>query len=121
MKRIFLAGCCIFYAFTASAQTQDKKWAIGLHGGVAQYNGDLGNDFYKTKGTYYGFGGLSLSRYLGSHFDVNLLATKGTVGFRGDTGNFKNNFTSLLLNFRFNIRNNGIYECKILVFFRKNI
>lgn len=85
------------------AQTQDKKWAIGLHGGITQYNGDLGNDFYRTNGIYYGFGGLSLSRYLGSHFDVSLLGTKGAIGYTGNTSSFKNNFTSLLLNFRFHI------------------
>lgn len=103
MKKILLAACCVIAIFSASAQTQDKKWAIGLHGGVSQYNGDLGNDFYKTNGTYYGFGGLSLSRYLGGNFDVNLLATKGTMGYRSNMGNFKNDFTSALLNFRFNI------------------
>ncbi|MBK7389876.1 MAG: hypothetical protein IPI23_12660 [Bacteroidetes bacterium] len=46
-------------------QTIDKKWNIGFHGGAEQYNGDLGNGFYKTDLPFYGFGGVSFSRYLG--------------------------------------------------------
>ncbi len=103
MKKLFFASLCILGALGSSAQTQDKRWAIGLHGGVTQYNGDLGNGFYKTNGTFYGFGGLSLSRYLGRNFDISLSAAKGQFGFKGDTSFFKKNFTSLLLNFKFNI------------------
>lgn len=104
MKKLLLLLCISStYTFSASAQTQDKKWNIGLHGGATQYNGDLGNDFYKTKMPFYAFGGLSVSRYIGTHFDISLLATKGTVGHTRDSGYFKNQFTSGLLNFRFNI------------------
>ena len=103
MKKFLIAGCLSILSLIATAQTQDKKWAIGLHAGVSQYNGDLGNDFYKTSGQYYGFGGLSLSRYLGKNFDANLLVTKGAINFKGNTNSFKNNFSSALLNFRFNI------------------
>jgi len=80
-----------------------KKWNIGLHGGVTQYKGDLGNDFYKTDMAFYGFGGLSVSRYLGKHFDLNLLMTKGVIGYNRPNGQFNLNFTSAILNFRFNI------------------
>jgi outer membrane protein OmpA-like peptidoglycan-associated protein len=86
-----------------NAQTIDKKWNIGLHGGLTQYKGDLGNDFYKTGGPLYGFGGISFSRYLASHFDLNILITKGAVGFHQDSLQFSNSFTSILLNARFNI------------------
>jgi OmpA-OmpF porin, OOP family len=103
MKKVILIFACIFAMANTNAQTQDRKWSIGLHGGATQYNGDLGNDFYKTNMPFYGFGGLSVSRYLGSHFDISLLATKGTIGYNRDNGNFKSQFTSTLLNFRFNI------------------
>ena len=104
MKKVLLLLCISFgYISSTSAQTQDKKWNIGLHGGATQYNGDLGNDFYKTKMPFYALGGLSVSRYIGSHFDINFLATKGTVGYNRANGKFKSQFTSALLNFRFNI------------------
>jgi OmpA-OmpF porin, OOP family len=103
MKKLLLICSCIAFTSLAKAQTPDKKWSIGLHGGATQYSGDLGNDFYKTNMPFYAFGGLSVSRYLGKNFDINLLATKGTIGYNRPNGNFKNNFTSALLNVRFNI------------------
>ena len=30
-----------------------------FHGGATQYNGDLGNGFYKELDPFYGFGGIS--------------------------------------------------------------
>jgi len=105
MKKLLLICICFAFTLIINAQTIDKKWNIGLHGGISQYNGDLGNDFYRTDMAWYGLGGISLSRYIGSHFDLNLLVTKGTVGYNkvGGIGNFNSGFTSALLNFRFNI------------------
>ncbi len=91
------------YTFNIIAQTQDAKWNIGLHGGASQYQGNLGNDLYKTNGAFYGFGGLSVSRYLGSHFDLNLLLTKGTVGFTSPLGRLHENVSTASINFRFQI------------------
>lgn len=103
LQNVVLIFICIGLALHTNAQTQDKKWNIGLHGGATQYNGDLGNDFYKTNMPFYAFGGLSISRYLGSHFDVGLEVNKGTIGYSRDNGSFNNQFTSALLNFKFNI------------------
>jgi len=103
MKKLLLLSICAALTLMMNAQTIDKKWNIGLHGGITQYKGDLGNDFYKTNMALYGFGGLSFSRYIASHFDLNVLIAKGAVGFHRDTLHFNNSFTSLLLNARFNI------------------
>lgn len=103
MKKLVLLSICVAFTFMMHAQTIDKKWNIGLHGGLTQYKGDLGNDFYNTGGTLYGFGGLSFSRYIVNHFDLNVLIAKGAVGFHEDTLHFSNSFTSILLNARFNI------------------
>ena len=104
MRKILLLLCaCLGFTFFTQAQTEDKKWNIGLHGGATQYKGDLGNDFYKTDMAFYGFGGISISRYISSHFDLNLLFTKGTVGFNRANGNFKTDLSSAMLNFKFNI------------------
>jgi outer membrane protein OmpA-like peptidoglycan-associated protein len=89
--------------YVINAQTQDKKWNIGLHGGATQFNGDYSNDFYKTKMPFYGFGGISVSRYVSSHFDVSFLATKGRVGFNSDSGRYSKDITTATINFRFNI------------------
>jgi OmpA-OmpF porin, OOP family len=104
MKKLLILCTCLVLTFIINAQTIDKKWNVGLHAGISQYNGDLGNTFY-TSNLSYGLGGISVSRYIVGNFDLNLLVTKGTVGYNeeGDMGNFKSGFTSALLNFRFNI------------------
>lgn len=104
MKKILLLFVGIAFTFSAKAQTEDKKWNIGLHGGVTQYSGDLGRDWYQTDNTMYGFGGLSVSRYLGKLFDVNVLLSKGTLGYNnGTTQGFKSDFNAASINLRFNI------------------
>jgi OOP family OmpA-OmpF porin len=103
MKKVLFLCICMGLTFATRAQTEDKKWNIGLHGGVTQYNGDLGRSFYKTDMTYYGFGGLSVSRYLGKLFDANLLLSKGTIGFNGEKGSFRSDFNAASINLRFNI------------------
>ncbi|UAY51222.1 OmpA family protein [Ferruginibacter albus] len=103
MKKLLLGCLCILSAVAINAQTEDKKWNIGLHGGATQYEGDWGNDFYKTNTGFFGFGGLSVSRYLGKHLDISFLATRGIVGSKHDSINFKNNLSTISLNLRFNI------------------
>ncbi len=103
-KKLLLMCLCLGFTFSSIAQTTDKKWNIGLHGGVTQYNGDLGRDWYETTNTAYGFGGISVSRYLGKLFDANLLLTKGTIGYNnGTTAAFKSDFNAASINLRFNI------------------
>ena len=102
MKKIILFYLSLICIAQIYAQTADKKWNIGLHGGAMQYNGDLGNDFYKTDQALYGFGGLSFSRYLASQMDLNLLVTKGEIGHSSPEGNFFSGISTATLNFRFN-------------------
>lgn len=103
MKKLIVISVCLAILSIVNAQTIDKKWNIGLHGGLTQYNGDLGNDFYKTDAGTYGMGGLSVSRYIAKHFDVNMMVTKGIVGSDHTSGNFKQNVTTATVNFRFNV------------------
>ncbi|MCX6307233.1 MAG: OmpA family protein [Bacteroidetes bacterium] len=103
MKKLVLLCICLAFASIINAQTEDKKWNIGLHGGITQYAGDLGTDFYKFDQSWYGFGGISVSRYIVNHFDINLLITKGTFGYNRNSEYFNSGFTSALLNFRFNL------------------
>ncbi|MBP6334623.1 MAG: OmpA family protein [Bacteroidia bacterium] len=103
MKLKLLITLCFAVTTLTQAQTVDKKWNIGLHGGAQQYNGDLGNGFWKTDGALYGFGGVSVSRYIISHLDLNLTFTKGEVGYRNDTAGFRSGFSTVTFNVRLNL------------------
>ncbi len=104
MKKFLFLCICAGFTFTSNAQTEEKKWNIGAHGGITQYNGDLGRDWYETTNTAYGFGGISVSRHLGKLFDANLLLSKGTIGYNnGTTAGFKSDFNAASINLRFNI------------------
>lgn len=103
MKKILLVIMGLAFVLSINAQTADKRWNIGLHIGANQYNGDLGNDFYKFPQAFYGFGGLSLTRFLGNRLDVSLLLTKGEIGHTGASGRFKQQLTTGTINFRLNI------------------
>lgn len=80
MKKILLAlSCCIL--MTAQAQTDEKRWNFGLHGGLIQYHGDLGAGFYQTDQAAYAFASASISRYISRHFDASLFFTRGEQGY----------------------------------------
>lgn len=102
MKNLLLLFTCLAFTLATEAQNEDQKWNIGLYGGATQYQGDFGNDFYKTDMPFYGLGGLSVSRYLGTHVDLGILATKGTIGYNRPNGHFKSEFTSATLNLKIN-------------------
>jgi len=102
MKKLLLV-MMLFSYITLNAQTADKKWNIGLHGGLEQYNGDIGNGFYATDEPAYGFGGVSFSRYMGKHLDLNLMFTKGELGYKKDSLKFLTGFSTVTFNVRFNI------------------
>ncbi|MES2514590.1 MAG: OmpA family protein [Bacteroidota bacterium] len=80
MKKIVLLCAGLLIACITKSQTEDRKWNIGLHGGITQYNGDRGQGFYATDQATYGFASVSASRFLGKHFDLSLFLTRGEVG-----------------------------------------
>src|SRR6185436_6079779 len=100
MKKIILGCLCLAFTSFAYPQTIDKKWNIGLHAGAVQYNGDLGNGYFNTS-VFYASGGLSVSRYLGSVLDLNLMLTKGEVGYASSLGHFRSGLSTATLNLRF--------------------
>lgn len=112
MKSKLLAVCCLFAMVNLSAQTEDERWNVGVHGGSTQYSGDLGQGFYSNKQALYGFGGVSLSRYLSNRWDASLLVTRGQAGylaardFSQDLAlnyNFRVNLTTLNLVARYHL------------------
>jgi outer membrane protein OmpA-like peptidoglycan-associated protein len=62
------------------AQTKEKPWNLGLYYGRSEYDGDLGSGFFQFNKAFYGYGHLSLSRYLNSWFN---LAINGSYGGHG--------------------------------------
>lgn len=70
------------------SQTAERPFAIGLWGGITQYNGDLGNGFYASNGPDQHFHiGLSAAWFIANHFDFSMNATYGTFGYEEDSIN----------------------------------
>jgi OmpA-OmpF porin, OOP family len=89
MKKIVLTlFMSTVFLSAINAQTSDRPLNIGLHGGIAQYAGSLGNGFLKFDQAAYGFGGLSLSNYLNSILDVTMTFNMGEVGFHKNPTSF---------------------------------
>lgn len=102
MKKVVLLCICLVSALATKAQTEDRKWNVGLHGGVIQYHGDLGRDWYKTDKTMYGFGGISVSRYLWKYLDINAMYSRGTLGYDSSVTGFKSDFSAANIDLRWN-------------------
>jgi OmpA-OmpF porin, OOP family len=103
MKKLLFAG--LLFSSTAMAQTMEHPWAVGLHGGRIEYNGDLGQGFYQLDRPFYGFGGLSLSRLLTNHLDLVFTGSQGSIGFNEENTNiFKTNVLQYNVSFRLNMR-----------------
>lgn len=64
-----------------SAQTESNRFAVGLYGGLNEYNGDLGNGMFKFK-DFYPLGALSLSTYVSPSFNLGVLGSFGKYGFK---------------------------------------
>jgi OOP family OmpA-OmpF porin len=100
MKKLLMLAVCLTSTLTTQAQTEDKKWSVGLHGGIIQYHGDLGRDWYKTDKTMYGFGGISITRYLWEYLDISATYNRGTLGFDSSVTGFKGDFSAAHINLR---------------------
>ncbi|MCE3259531.1 MAG: hypothetical protein K0S12_1172 [Bacteroidetes bacterium] len=113
MKKVLFTSVCLFALFCAQAQTEDRKWNVGVHTGYNQYSGDLGQGFYNYDQAAYGFVGLSGSRYLTKRLDASLMLTRGEVGFlaprdysveRSIPFNFRTTISTANLLLRYNLR-----------------
>lgn len=82
MKKGILIMVGLALVITGHAQSDERLWSIGMHGGVVQYNGDRGQNFYSTDQAAYGFGKLSFSRYISPYFDASLSFARGQIGNR---------------------------------------
>jgi OmpA-OmpF porin, OOP family len=86
MKRLVYIIVTAFVLINGlGAQTAERKWNVGAHGGFIQYAGDRGQSFYRFNQAAYGFGGISVSRYLSNRFDLLFFSSSGEVGNRDVT------------------------------------
>ena len=100
MKKLLMLGVCLASTLATTAQTEDRKFAFGVQGGLIQYHGDLGRDWYKTDKTMYGFGGINVSYYLWKYLDLNATFNRGTLGYDSGVTGFKGDFSSASINLR---------------------
>ena len=83
MKRLLIAAFLFFTTITLFAQTEDRPFALGIWGGSTQYNGDIGQGFYKSSGQgAHIHAGLTAGWFINQHFDFSMNATYGTQGFK---------------------------------------
>jgi len=105
IKIIFALSCLLFTFGQINAQNADAPWSIGLSGGKAAYNGDLGNGFFNFGQNYQGLGGLKLARYINPSLDVSLDGTYGRYGYwESNTDQFLSNMlqANVTLDYKFN-------------------
>jgi len=67
-----------------TAQTVDKKFAVGLNVGKTEYNGDYGSSIFDFNKRLYSTFGLSLATYLSPSFDLGLEGNTGDYGYIED-------------------------------------
>jgi len=88
---------------STKAQTRDYPWSFGLHGGLLEYKGDLGNGFFKFDLTKHainysfidqsyqhndpGVAGISISKYQNPNFDCEFRWFHGEHGYHINTFN----------------------------------
>ena len=97
---LFIALLC---AMSVNAQSPDKRWGLGVNGGLEQYNGDFGGGFYNVNQNPYGFFGISVARNLTEHFDVEMTSTYGKVGYYENSVNrFSDHMFQLNMNAKLN-------------------
>lgn len=72
----------LFFSLGLFSQTENKKWGIGINGGTNEYVGELGSDLFKLP--FYGYGGITIGRYLNPSFDLGIGLTYGDLGLWKD-------------------------------------
>src|SRR4051812_1074713 len=82
MKKVIIICTVILISCNIlQAQTNERPFALGVFGGLTQYNGDLGNGFYDMSQNQYGHIGLNAAWYITPHFDFTMNAGYGSIGY----------------------------------------
>ncbi len=114
MKNKLLVAGLVLSTTILQAQTIDRKWNIGFHGGYKEYSGDLGNGFLhfdEKTATNTITGGVTLDRYLNRSFNFGVMGNYGSWGyFEGPSPTFKVDVLHLNANFRYKFNNGYMIE-----------
>lgn len=93
---ILSSGLFLLLPTVSKSQTPSTPWLIGLHAGISEYRGEMGNGFFDmhvTPTQFYnaegiqiqenrpGFLGLSATRYLNNQLDVSFQMQHGEWGY----------------------------------------
>ncbi len=80
-NQLLISAAVLLSAFGSMAQNKNRK--IGIEGGayIQQYNGNLGNSFFKFNTTTFAGGSLNAGLYLSKSFDLNLGGSVGHFGY----------------------------------------
>lgn len=81
MKHYILLSAFTASVLSLSAQTKDHKIGIEVGGYLQQYNGNLGNSFFKFKETAFGGFHANAGLYLNKSFDAMVGASVGHFGY----------------------------------------
>ena len=92
-----MVGAAVAIA-SASAQTYDNPWAIGLYGGRTEYAGEYGKNFFKVEENFYWHGALTVERYLNRNFNVGFFGSYGRYGAEKDAQEFEAGLLNLDVN-----------------------
>lgn len=87
MKRVSFMIACLAIFSVLSAQTKDSRWAVGLHGNITDYKGDLGGRIFSFENMKAG-GSLSLAYYLSPTFDITAKGSYATSERFDDNGTY---------------------------------
>ena len=103
MKKIVTLACAAVAGMSAvTAQTESNQWAIGVYGGLTEYEGELASNMMgilKDNYSFYGHGAISVNRFLNKRWDVAFFGSYGLLGAKKEGIEFdnENNKSSLVL------------------------
>lgn len=81
LKQLLLMLVLSVFIISANAQSNERKWNVGLIGGISLYSGDLGDNITNFNSEVFNqnwVGGFTFSRYINKSFDATLMGTYGT-------------------------------------------
>ena len=81
MKNYLFISAFLLCTLCAIGQSKNHKFGFTAGGYIQQYNGNLGNSFFKFNTCCFGGGGATFGMYLNKSFDVNVSATAGHFGY----------------------------------------
>lgn len=84
LKQLLLMLILSVFITSAYAQSSERKWNVGLIGGISLYSGDLGDNITNFNAEVFRqnwVGGFTFSRYINKSFDATLMGTYGSWGY----------------------------------------